>query len=280
MKKIKLNANAKINLTLDVKGIHDGYHVIKSLVTSVTLSDEITLVKRKDYKIILYTSGLPVGCSVVDNNAYKAAKSFLDTFKTTGVDIYINKRIPIGGGLGGSSADIAGVLNGMKTLYAIDDVTFLANSLGSDSGYMLNGGWAILKGRGDIVESVKTDAKFYLLIISDDRVVSARECYKEFDEMGKTFRGATSKAVDALKKNDVNSFFSALKNDLYRPALKFVPELTEKISALKSVGAEAALMTGSGSSVYGLFLNVKKRNAAYKTLFPIYGEKLVKTETL
>ena len=120
MRKVKVKVPAKVNLTLDVLGLDGGYHSLKSFVASVNVFDTITVKARRDGKITLENRGVDVGCDITDNNAYKGAKSFIDTFGTCGVDIVIDKKIPVGGGLGGSSADIAGVLNALNRLFETD----------------------------------------------------------------------------------------------------------------------------------------------------------------
>ena len=137
MKKVVINAPAKVNFTLDILGVEDGYHKIKTLVSTINLCDKITIKKRKDSRINLIMKGIPVDCEPIENNAYKAAQAFVEKYKTLGVDIIVNKKIPVGAGLGGSSVDIAGVLNGMKALYPETEVLDIANKLGSDSGYLL-----------------------------------------------------------------------------------------------------------------------------------------------
>ena len=280
MKKIKIKARAKINLTLDVVGVIGGYHEINSLVTSIDLSDQITLTKRKDKRITLKCEGLPVGCDITDNNAYKATKLFLDTYDTQGVDIVINKNIPIGAGLGGSSADIAGVLNGLKELYQIDgDLLPLANALGSDSGYMLGGGYAIISGRGEKIERKNIDKTLYFILITEQENISARASYKAFDSIGKVFDKCTEQAENALEQNNFEKFVSIIKNDLYHGSKELVPQLQTNIDVLKKAGAPTAIMTGSGSAVYGVFDSVKERDKCYKKLLPIYGDKLIKAQT-
>ncbi len=281
MKKLKIKANAKINLTLDVKGVKDGYHILKSLVASIDLFDEITLVSRKDKVINLYASGIPVDCPVYDNNAYRAASAFIKEFDSNGVDIYLKKNIPLASGVGGSSADIAGILNGMKALYGLGvDVLPVANGLGSDSGYMTVGGWAVMEGRGEIITPLDIDREFYVLLVVGEGAVSAKECYGEFDKLGVIPRGCTARAVKALKSGDDIEFYSSLKNDLYKPSRKLVSGMDVAIAKLKEVGALASLMTGSGSAVYGLFESRRALNTAYQKLKPRYGERLIKTKTI
>ena len=279
MKKTKVKALAKINLTLDVVGAENGFHQLKSLVASIDLGDQIILTKRNDKNVTLTCNGLDVGCDIESNNAYKTTKLFMQTFGVNGVDIALNKNIPVGAGLGGSSADIAGVLNGMKKLYNLDcNLLDLANKLGSDSGYMLNGGWAVLQGRGDIIEPVETKAKFYLLILSAQGQVSAGACYKEFDQQGKAYMPVTDKAVELLKSGDIKGFGDILKNDLYPSAKQLLPQIEDNLNALKEFGS--CVMTGSGSAVIGVYSSLKERNKAYNKLYKVYGDTLIKAKTV
>lgn len=280
MKKIKVKARAKINLTLDVLGVEQNYHTLNMLVSTIDLHDTIIIKKRKDNIINLKMKGLPVDSSMVDNNAYKSAKLFMQTFGTYGVDIIIDKKIPVAGGLGGSSADIAGVLNGMKKLFEKrKSVLPLANALGSDSGYLLTGGYALLSGRGEKIKPIDIDKKFYLLILTENTPISAKESYKTFDKQNKTYLPCTKVALKAIEKKDYSLFFKALKNDLYPASLEILPKLKDNISAIKETGADAVLMTGSGSAVYGLFESKAKRNKAYKKLLSAYKGQLIKAET-
>ncbi len=280
MKKIKIKARAKINLTLDVVGVEEKYHNLNTLVSTIDLYDTIVIKKRKDRLINLKMKGFKVDSPIVENNAYKACRLFMQIFGTTGADITVDKKIPIAGGLGGSSADIAGVLNGLKELYEVkESVLPLANALGSDSGYLLTGGYAVLTGRGDKIEQVNIDKKLHLLIITENTPISAKESYKIFDKQNKTYVPCTKIALKAMEKKDYQLFFKALKNDLYPASYEIFPKLKENISALKNGNADAVLMTGSGSSVYGLFESKKKRNKAYKKLAPFFKEQLIKTQT-
>ena len=281
MKKITIKAKAKVNLTLDVLGQNGGYHDINSLVTTIDLFDKITIKKRKDSRITLTMKGLAVDCPITENNAYKAAQMFIKSFCTNGVDIIIHKNIPLGAGLGGSSADIAGVLLGMKELYQeAGDLLPLANNLGSDSGYMLSGGYAVISGRGDKIEHCDIEQKFYLLLINEDQQISARASYKGFDKLGKTIEPCTNIALNALKEKDYNKFFDIIKNDLFLSSKEIVPHISANIIALKKTGAPAQIMSGSGPTVYGIYLNEKQRDLAYKKLYPIYKEQLLKVQTL
>ena len=280
MKKAKVKIPAKINLTLDIQGVLDGYHILESLVASIDLFDEISVKPRKDDIISVRFCGIPVGVKSNESNAYFAADKFRKEFATGGVDVIIDRRIPVAAGLGGSSADIAGVLSAMKKLYKIKrDITFIANSMGSDVAYMLKGGYAVMKGRGDKVESVTgIKRNFYLLIITNAKGVSSAESYKGYDKIGKMYPKNTSAAVSLLKEDDADNFFSVLKNDLYESSALILPEIKTTVERLKKYGT--ALMTGSGSAVYGIYKTEKERDRAYKTLRREYGKRLIKAKTL
>lgn len=281
MKKVTVKVPAKINLTLDILGVNNGYHDIESLVGSIDVYDTITVSERKDGKINLVMKGRPVDCLIYDNNAYKASKAFIEKYGVAGVDVVIDKKIPVAGGLGGSSADIAGVLNALKILYQIDDdMSFLAGELGSDAIYMLTGGYAVLKGRGEKVEKTDADRTIYLLLITDDKIISARNCYKRFDQKKKKYEGVTENAKRKLYQGDLQGLFPLLKNDLLESAVDLVPTIKNNLFALEKAGAPKVLLAGSGPTVYGLFFDKKERDNAYKKLKGLYGDDVIKAQTV
>ena len=281
MRKTTIKAPAKINLTLDVLGTEGKFHEIKTLVTTIDIYDKITIKPRKDSCINLIMKGLAVDCSITENNAYKAAKLYMDNLSSTGADIIIEKHIPIGAGLGGSSADIAGVLTGMQKAYKKKaDLLPLANSLGSDSGYLLSGGYAVLTGRGEKVVKKEIDKKLYLLIITDSKPVSSRASYKMFDKLEKTYKPCTASAEKALKDEQFEKFCSVIKNDLYPASCQINENIKINLANLEIAGAPAKIMTGSGSAVVGIFNDKKKRDKAFKALLPLYKDKLIKSQTV
>lgn len=280
MKKIKIKAPAKVNLTLDVLGKNEKFHQIKSLMASIDLSDEIIVKKRNDDKINLKMKGLKVDCLPIDNNAYKAAKLFMATFSTKGADIIIKKRIPIGAGLGGSSADIAGVLNALKKLYQIDcDLIPLASTLGSDSAFMINGGWAIAEQKGDEISQKEIDKKLFFIILTDKRAISARESYNEFDAQDKNYPPCTDIALSALMNDDKVAFLRSIKNDLYFASSKLNENIEKNINILNNIDAPASIMAGSGSAVLAIFFDKDERDKAYKKLKKMTKEKIIKAQT-
>ncbi len=281
MKKVKIDVPAKINLTLDVLGLKDGYHELNSLVCTVNLCDTISLSERDDGRITLVVKGYSVGVKKSENNAYIAAKAFMKTFKTHGVNIELTKRIPIGGGMGGSSADVVGVLLGMKKLYGLDvDLYPLASSLGSDTAYMLTGGFAKMSGRGEKVEPKKVKTPLYFNALKSDESISARKCYSIFDRLGKTFIPCTDKAINSLENGDFKGFCVIAKNDLYEATKEAVSGVIESKKALEDVGAPLSIMTGSGTVVYAVYDDKKARDAHYRKLVKEHKDRLIKFDAI
>lgn len=254
----KVKAYGKINLTLDITGTCEGYHTLDSFVATVDLYDLVVAKKRKDKRVCVEMKGLDAEkIPPFDNNAQKAAERFVERFDTCGADITVFRNIPSGAGLGGSSADIAGVLNAMEKLYPIEnkrEIKAVADGLGSDSGYLLTGGFARISGRGTIVENLPAgEKKLYLLLICPKTGVGAGECYRKYDEMRLVGGRATAACVDAFLKGELEEVGKALSNDLYLPAASVNQDVALALEEAKSFSPLGASMTGSGSAVFALF---------------------------
>ena len=258
MESVRVKAYAKINLTLHITGVERGYHMLDSLVASVDLYDLITVKKRKDRLVSVTMHGLGSESIPVDNNnAAKAAELFVERFQTNGADITVYKNIPMGAGLGGSSADAAGVLNGLAKLYKTDDLASLkliADETGSDTRYMLSGGWARLFGRGDIVKAVDSKLKLYILLLVPSDSVGTAKCYSVFDTLGKA-GGNSDGAERAVIGNDIKGLADGISNALMPAAITLSGEVKKCLEELKEFAPLAVNMTGSGSGVYALFEN-------------------------
>ncbi len=254
----RVKSYAKINLTLDVLGKENGYHKIDSAVTTVDLADIITAKKRKDGRIYVTMHG--EGSESIpfeSNNAAKAAERFVTEFSTCGADITVWKNIPMGAGLGGSSADVAGVLNALAKLYGVDDFARLktvADGLGSDCGYMLSGGYARIGGRGERVQLLDSPLKLYVGILLPRGGVSTAECYALSDKLPPE-RHTTQSAVNALLSGDAAALGRSLSNGLYTAAKTLNEDVSAAKDALESFDPLGVNMTGSGSGVYAIFRN-------------------------
>ena len=260
MNSVKIKSYAKVNLTLEITGVENGFHMLDSLVASIDLFDLIHLKKRKDKLSSITMRGMgSEGIPPEKNNALKAAEAFSEAFGTTGADITVYKNIPMGAGLGGSSADVAGVLNGMARLYGITDRAALkevADRLGSDTGYMLTGGFARMQGRGEKVTTLPLKNKLYFLLLCPSSEVSSGACYKKYDELPKTLEwkeSATEACIKALACENANEGGRYLINDLFIPALHLNSDVEKAYNEAKAFSPLGVVMSGSGSCVLAMF---------------------------
>lgn len=258
----KEKAYAKINLALYVGKKSGDFHPLKGINASVNLFDSVTLSTRFDDKIVLNPSGIweyVCDCVPERDNAYKAAALFRDKYSTRGVDIYVRKSIPLSGGMGGSSADAAAVLRGMAKLYGVtDDLTELANELGSDTAYMLKGGFAEIGGRGEDISPIDCARRLHLVVVYPESGVNTSACFEEFDrlESPSSDPSQLKKLVDFLQcadDEDFKSGLSACKNDLYAAACSLNSQVKTSFEAIKALSPDAVFMTGSGSTVCGVY---------------------------
>lgn len=208
-KQIKVICPAKINLDLRVfkKDPKTGFHNIKSIMQAISLFDTLKISLNSSNKITLKGDSKEIPYDET-NLCYKAAKLFLDEIKVeTGVDIIIEKKIPVAAGLAGGSTDASGVLIGLNSLFnnKLDDITIekLANSLGSDLNFCLKGGTALCTGRGEIITPMPF-YKFNLALIKPkDLKISAKTAYSLFDEL----------EIESDMRNDLE--FALLKKGNY-----------------------------------------------------------------
>lgn len=253
----KARSYAKINLSLSVTGREDKYHLIDSVVAGIDVWDTVCAKPRKDRLVNVYMHGK--GSEDIPpekNNAIRAGEAFVSAFSTRGADIEIYKDIPMGAGLGGSSADAAGVLNAMAKLYKIKDfpaLKCLADSLGSDTGYMLTGGFARIRGRGEIVEKIDCRRRLDMLLILPPSEVSSAECYRRYDDLGIPFSAGSEEMAAALSAGDFMRVAKSVRNDLGAPSAALNPDVAAALAEAASFSPSAYAVTGSGSAVFLLF---------------------------
>ncbi|NQU17492.1 MAG: 4-(cytidine 5'-diphospho)-2-C-methyl-D-erythritol kinase [Candidatus Saganbacteria bacterium] len=237
---MQLEARAKINLSLNVIGRRpDGFHEIDSVMQSVSLSDFVKLTE--------ISSGIKVFCtnplipSDHTNTAYKAARVFFEkTGITKGIKIEIQKLVPEAAGLGGGSADAAAVLVGLNIMYKAklseSDLKRLGEDVGSDIPFCIMGGTAHVQGRGELVEQIEPLPKSWFVLVTPQILISTAWAYKNF--------------MPAWFSNPTTSL--QLYNDLEKVVLPQYPEVEKVKKKLIELGSLQALMSGSGSSVFGL----------------------------
>ena len=254
---VKIKSHAKVNLSLNITGERGGYHLLDSVVCSVNVWDTVCAKARRDRLVNVYMHGrgseaIPPG----RNNAVLAGEAFVSAFSTRGADIEIYKDIPIGAGLGGSSADAAGVLNVLAKLYKVDDVAglkALADASGSDTGYMLSGGFARIFGRGDRVEPLCAKRRLWFLLFMPKTSVSTPRCFGLYDSMPDPLRADSARLARALQEGDLSGIGANVYNALGKPAAELNSETAEALKAAAVFSPLAYAVTGSGSAVFALF---------------------------
>ena len=246
---IEISAFAKINWTLDICGRRaDGYHLLDSVMQSVSLCDTVTLEKDR---------GFSVSCSVTElagenNIAAVAAETFFrETGILGGVKIRIEKQIPLAAGLGGGSADAAAVLVGLNHLYETNlsaaQLCEIGVTVGADVPFCIVGGTARVGGIGEKIEPLPTVEPLDLLLIKNGVKPSTGEMYRRLDAE-KTPPAVTDAAVNAIRRGDTESFLQNLGNAFERVSGLFgVPELLSGKPI--TIG-----LSGSGPTVFAVFL--------------------------
>ena len=201
MDKVTVLANAKLNLYLDVLGKRpDGYHDLDMLMVTVNCGDVITVRKADKGVLSVKMDGVPAG---EENTAFRTAK-LVSEYTGSGLDITIAKKIPVGAGMGGSSADSAGVLNAAKKLFGISPETAeeMALKVGSDVVYMMNGGIMRAQGRGEAltpVQGLDGLRKKFFVVAQKCMGASTAKVYSHFDTLNMQPKNGFENAVECLK---------------------------------------------------------------------------------
>ncbi len=253
---IIVKAPAKINLTLDCMGLReDGYHLLKSVMQTVSLYDTLTLTPANH--ITLTVEGADVG-AVEKNTAYKAACLFFaETGVSGGVAIHLKKAIPTQAGMGGGSADAAGVLLGLNRLYGTHLTTAqlvaMGVHIGADVPFCLVGGTALCEGIGEVITPLPALPDCHIVIAQPADGVSTGEAYARLDSQPLRDRPAHEAMAAALTAGDLPAIGAAVAN-VFQPALAIpaVEAIGRDMAAFRPLGCR---MTGSGSVVYALFDN-------------------------
>ena len=252
-----LKAFAKINWSLDITGIRpDGYHLMDMVMQPVSLADEIGLFPSPD--ISLFTDGNPPSRADHTNLAWRAAGLLRNTCGVKeGVRITLHKNIPMGAGLGGGSADAAAVLYGLNRMWRLGlsckNLEELGLSLGADVPFCLRGGLVRTRGIGELLEDRACGINYWLLVFQPCRALSTREIFEAFHASDSLRRPDTAKVLYALESGNASLLACSISNVLESVSAVRCPEISEAVSSLKSAGAFAAQMTGSGSAVFGAF---------------------------
>ncbi|KJR43582.1 4-diphosphocytidyl-2C-methyl-D-erythritol kinase [Candidatus Magnetoovum chiemensis] len=252
-----MQAPAKINWFLYVLGKRsDRFHDIISILNAISLFDTITLNSSSQIEITTNTK-----IKTEDNLIYKAVKMLKErTGVKTGVHVHLKKEIPIGGGLGGGSADCAFTLTGLNKLWKLEltngELRDIGALLGSDVPFFIDDRAAFVYGRGELIKPIKLNRSYDLLVIQPAFSISAAEAYskvKEYSSGLYDYNEMLSRFVDALNGGDFNALKALMINDLQKAVIDDYPELLEIERSLYDNGALVSMLSGSGSCMFGVF---------------------------
>lgn len=284
MDSITLKAYAKINLTLDVIGKRpDGYHLVQMIMQQIDLHDEITL-SRKENGITLASDSVYIPADP-QNLAWRAVTLMQETLGLDqGVHIAIRKQIPVAAGLAGGSTDAAAVIHGYSALcglsLTLEEKMALGLRLGADVPFCLMGGAALAEGIGERLTPIGGLKDGWLVICKPNFGVSTREVYTSLCWDQVKHHPDTAAMLSALESGPVYSIAPLLGNVLEEVTLKKYPEVKQLKDKMLQYGAEGALMSGSGPTVFGLFRNAEKAKNASANLKRFYRQTyVVKTIT-
>lgn len=276
---IQLNAMAKINLGLDVlRKRPDGYHEVRMIMQTVHIYDRLQLSKSEESGIVLSTKQrfLPTNES---NLAYKAAKLLMDEFGITdGLQISLQKNIPVAAGMAGGSADAAAVLMGVNKLFELglssQELMERGVTIGADVPYCILGGTALAEGIGEKLTCLPEMPECSILVVKPAINVSTKFVYENLraNELPPKAHADIDTQLAALEQGDLKKLSLAMGNVLQtvtEPVHSIIGELKE---FMKNHGALNAMMSGSGPTVFGLYDEEEAAKGAYWKLRMAYPD--------
>lgn len=253
-----VQAPAKINLFLDIVGKRsDGYHLVNMVMQSVSLFDEITVtVHDGDGDIRISCTDENIPCNET-NTAYKAVKYFFEyaQMPLKDVSVRIKKRIPSQAGMAGGSTDAAAVLVGLNDMlgtgFSNEELAEIAEKIGADVPFCIYGGTMTANGIGTILTPLPEMPECYIVAVKPDIQISTKEAYQKSDETGYEQCRSIEPMVNAICSGNIKAIGKALYNKFEE--VVEVPEIDIIKSCMRKFNADGALMTGSGSVIFGIF---------------------------
>jgi 4-diphosphocytidyl-2-C-methyl-D-erythritol kinase len=268
--KLLVKAPAKINLSLDVLFKRpDGYHEVEMVMTTIDLADrlELSLLDRDEIQIVSHNRFVP---DDERNLAFQAAKLLKKRFGVKqGVRIGIEKNIPVAAGLAGGSSDAAAALRGLNKLWrlglSLDELAEMSAEIGSDVPFCVYGGTALAKGRGEIITELPVPPTCWVILAKPFIGVSTADIYRRLG-VSKVAHPDTKGMIDALYAKNYEKICHHVGNVLEEVTLNLYPEVAHIKEQMKRFGADAALMSGSGPTVFSLVQHDSRMHRLYNGL--------------
>jgi 4-diphosphocytidyl-2-C-methyl-D-erythritol kinase len=269
--KIYEKAPAKINLMLDV--LHkrpDGFHEVEMVMTMIDLADRLEMSEQKRDTIIITSQA---GYIPLDekNLAFQAARLIKERYDVKkGVHIHLDKKIPVAAGLAGGSSDAAATLRGLNRLWGLgipqEELLALGAELGSDVPFCVTGGTALATGRGEVLTPIPNPPQCWVIVAKPPINVSTAEVYGRLRSEHIQHHPSAERMVEALTQGSFQQMCQSLGNVLEEVTLKMHPEVQQLKEGMLKLGADGALMSGSGPTVFGLVSKESKVARIYNGL--------------
>ncbi len=246
-------SNCKINIGLEILSKRpDGYHNIESVFYPIPFNDIVEMVPNLENKFVYTQSGILVDVAVEDNLLYKAWKLIDDKYEIGGVNVHLHKQIPMGAGLGGGSANAVVLLQMLNIEFnlklSVKELEDFASKLGSDCPFFIESNPAFVYNTGTDFEEIDLRLNgYYLLLIKPDVFISTQVAYSGIIPQSPTFN------LKEINQISINEWKEKVFNRFENHIFKLYPELNEIKTTLYEMGAVYASMSGSGSSIYGIF---------------------------
>ena len=273
MNTVKINSNAKVNIGLKVLSLRkDGYHDIVTIFQEINLFD------------IIYISINPLGCNFNSNvnwlindksnlciTAYEAMKKIFDI---NGINIDLTKNIPRGSGLGGGSSNAASVLKGIRQLYDLNisdnGLENIASEIGADVPFFIRGSIQLGEGVGDRLTPLKININGKYLIIIPEVIINTFWAYSQFKKNLDSSLSSINFAGLSIGKTISLDMLKLFENDFESIVVPTYPEIGKIKEKLHALGARYASLSGSGSTVFGIFNDDVSLNNAFSYFSPKY----------
>ena len=281
MNSIKLKSRAKINLSIDVLGKReDGYHLVEMIMQTIDLYDVIKIIELSSDDIILKSNSSDIPLD--DNNiVYKAINLLKNKFNINkGIEIFIQKNIPIAAGMAGGSSNAAAVLVGLNKLWGLNlselDLQKLGFKLGVDVPFCISGKAALAQGVGEELSFIKGLPKdISILICKPEIFVSTKDVYKCLDLNNIQNRPDNKKLLEDLRQENIQSLAKNMVNVLESVTSIHYREIKEIEKVMMENGALGSMMSGSGPTVFGLYKNREDALKSEKELLKNYKQVYV-----
>lgn len=271
MEQIQLKAMAKINLGLDVvRRMENGYHEVRMIMQTVGLYDELILMKTAEPGIRIYTEHAEIPTDE-SNLIYKTAKLLMENYSVTGgVEIKLQKNIPIAAGMAGGSTDAAATFVGMNELFGLglseEELRKMAVRIGADVPYCIMGGTALSEGIGEILTPLAPAPDCYLVIAKPDISVSTKFVYENLHANKLQKHPDIDGMIQAIEDGSLERVAEHMENVLETVTIREYPVIEQMKNLMKEKGALNALMSGSGPTVFGIYTDKETAETAYAAM--------------